>query len=143
MLDSAERLFDEVRLLWHTLVVTGERVHENEQMTLGMRGVLEFLVRRGPATVPQIAHSRRVTRQHIQSLVNSLLKLDLVQLEKNPAHQRSFLLLLTSKGDALIRRVKGRERRFLASMHSRIKRADLERATAILATVREALEERL
>ena len=37
---------------------------------MAQRAVLEYLLINGPATVPAIARARRVTRQHMQALVN-------------------------------------------------------------------------
>src|SRR5512133_2203110 len=105
-----DELLDEVRLLWHVMVQAAERLHEDEPITLGMRGVLEFLARSGPTAVPDIARSRHVTRQHVQGLVNDLLELRLVSLDDNPAHRRSALVRLAPEGQKAIDRMKRRER---------------------------------
>jgi hypothetical protein len=49
-----------------------------------MRAVLEFLSRHGPASVPQIARRRFVTRQHIQALVNGLMEQDSSHSNRTP-----------------------------------------------------------
>jgi DNA-binding MarR family transcriptional regulator len=89
-----EELIDEVRLLWNTLVQRGERLHAGESITMGQRAVLEFLLRNGPTTVPNVARSRRVSRQHIQALVDPLLERGLVQ-PLSTRHKRSVLLRLS------------------------------------------------
>jgi len=99
MSPELDDLLDEVRLLWHVAVQATERLHDGEAVTVGMRAVLEFLARNGPRSVPDIARSRLVTRQHIQSLVNGLLELRLVSLEDNPAHRRSSLVQLAPEGE--------------------------------------------
>lgn len=137
-----ERLLDEVRLLWHLMARSGERLHEKEPVTIGMRGVLEFLALRGPAAVPRIARSRHVTRQHIQALVNALIELDLVALEANPEHRRSALVRLTPAGRKVIERMKRREHRFFAHLALGAKAAELERAGETLRRIRSALEGR-
>ena len=76
---------------------------------MGMRAVLEFLRRNGPATVPTIARSRGVSRQHIQALVNLLLGQHLAEAADNPAHRRSLLVQLTAKGAQTIDRMRRRE----------------------------------
>ena len=54
-MDGIEATLDQVRLLWHVLVQAAERLHEDEPVTLGMRGVLEFVARNGATAVPDIA----------------------------------------------------------------------------------------
>jgi DNA-binding MarR family transcriptional regulator len=139
MSDSLDELFDQVRLLWHVLVQTTERLHEDEPVTLGMRAVLEFLARQGPTAVPEIARSRQVTRQHIQALVNDLLELRLVSLDDNPAHRRSALVRLTAEGQRAIDRMKRRERQFLERLELEARPDDLRRAATTLSAVRKAL----
>src|SRR5262245_15676978 len=107
-----EELIDEVRLFWHVLVEAGERLHEGESITMGMRAVLEYVDRNGPATVPKIARARRVTRQHIQALVSALLERKLVLAASNPGHRRSPLIQLAPKEKGTIVRIKRREEQF-------------------------------
>ena len=135
-----EGLLDEVRLLWNVMTQSGERLHKQEPVTLGMRAVLEFLAVGGPATVPRIARSRHVTRQHIQSLVNALLGLDLVVIEPNPEHKRSVLVRLTPEGQKVIERIKRRELRYMGQLVLDAKKTDLKRAAETLRRVRAALE---
>ena len=111
MNNEIEALLNEVRLLYHRIVQVGEQLHADESVTLGMRAVLEFLLRNGPTTVPDIARSRSVTRQHIQILVNDLLQQNLAAIEDNPQHKRSSFVTLTKKGERVIRRMRKRESR--------------------------------
>ena len=141
MNQPAEQLFDEVRLLWNLLVQTGERLHADEQITIAMRAVLEFLVLRGPATVPQIARGRYVTRQHIQELVNALVERGLVEMADNPAHRRSRLTRLTPLGKETIERIRRREQRVYRKLNLGVRHIDLERAERTLRSVRNALAE--
>jgi DNA-binding MarR family transcriptional regulator len=134
-----EELLDQVRLVWHVMVQAGERLHERERITLGMRAVLEFLAQNGPAAVPEIARRRHVTRQHIQALVNDVLDLRLVSLEDNPAHRRSALVRLTADGQKAIERMKRRERQFFDRLELNAKPRDIRQAAATLSAVRQAL----
>ena len=63
-----------------------------------MRPALRRLFRAGPQTVPQLARQQRVSRQHLQTIVNGLLKRGWVETIANPAHRRSPLFKLTSAG---------------------------------------------
>src|SRR5581483_10613623 len=118
-------LLNEVRLTWHRLVQVGEALHRREPVTLGMRAVLEFLARQGPASVPAIARSRHVSRQHIQALVNRLREARLVELAENPAHRRSALVRLTPAGARLIDRMTAKEARALGAAKFGVSRAAL------------------
>jgi len=139
MAHALDGLLDQVRLLWHVMGRAAESLHQDEPVTLGGRAVLEFLVRNGPAAVPDIARSRHVTRQHIQALVNALRELRLVSLDDNPAHRRSALVRLTPEGRKAIDRMTRRERRFLDGLALKARPDDLRRAAATLSAVREAL----
>jgi DNA-binding MarR family transcriptional regulator len=137
--DPVRELFDQVRLLFHELSRTAERLHADEPVTVGTRAILEWLLRHGAGTVPQIARSRSVARQHIQPLVNSLVRDGLVALEANPAHQRSPLVHLTADGEELIRRMLRREELLLAPLLAPLGDHDLRQATRTLEAVRHAI----
>lgn len=134
-----DEVIDEVRLLWNTLVYRGEQLHRGAGITMSMRAVLEFLSRNGPTSVPNIARARRVSRQHIQGLVNALEELDLVTASENPAHSRSPLIRSTRAGERLIARMRRREERLLErAVH--VPDSDLRRTADVLRAIRVALE---
>lgn len=137
---SAEKLFDEVRLLRHAIVNAGETLHADEPVSMGMRAVLEYVERHGPASVPQIARARRVTRQHIQGLVNELVASGLARIEDNPAHRRSGLVHPAEAGIEALARMRKHEAAFLASRGLNVNSAKIERAAKTLRRVRERLE---
>ncbi|MDA1074287.1 MAG: helix-turn-helix domain-containing protein [Proteobacteria bacterium] len=136
---QAQRLINEVRLTYQSLVQIGERLHAGSSLSLGMRAVLEYLQTHSAATVPDIARARRVTRQRIQTLVNQLIDLDLVSPTANPASLRSPLITLTEGGRSSIQAMQQVEGRLLEAMA--VSAADLARAAAILADVRTGLEQ--
>jgi DNA-binding MarR family transcriptional regulator len=139
--ESLESLIDEVRLLWNTLVQRGEHLHAAEPISMGMRAVLEFLGRHGPTSVPNIARSRRVSRQHIQVQVNALTQEGCVELRANPAHKRSSLVALTRRGERTLARMREREAAVFAEAEIEASPARLERAARTLRAVREALDD--
>ena len=141
MAEPVVELLDEVRLLFHRAAQAVEELHAGEPVTAGTRAVLEALGRGGPATVPDVARSRHVSRQHIQTLVNDLLAKGLVAAEGNPAHRRSPLYALTPEGARTLRRISGRERRYIAGLDLPLGPGQLATATRTLATVRHALGE--
>jgi DNA-binding MarR family transcriptional regulator len=133
-----EQVINEVRLLYQSLIQVGDEIHKGSNMSMGMRAVLEYLDREGNATVPQIARARRVTRQRIQTLVNSLLKVTLVENVSNPASKRSPLISLTDAGARTILDMRRRESREMKVPLSGKKLLD---AANTLAQLRLALEE--
>lgn len=66
----------------------------------GEWGVLRTLVSEGPQTVPEIARSRPVSRQHCQTIANGLEAKGLIEFIENPRHKRSMLLRVTKAGRA-------------------------------------------
>lgn len=140
MQESFDELFREVRLLFNTLVRTGEQLHDDSDMTLPRRAVLEHLLREGPSTVPAIARARRVSRQHIQALVNPLLHEGLVERVENPAHRRSKLIRLTAAGWKVIDDIRAHEAHYINQAGIGVGDEEVERAIDVLRHVREALE---
>jgi DNA-binding MarR family transcriptional regulator len=64
----------------------------------GEWGVLRMLVKEGPQTVPEMARSRPVSRQHCQTICNALEQQGLVEFIDNPKHKKSKLVRATRKG---------------------------------------------
>jgi DNA-binding MarR family transcriptional regulator len=133
-------LFNEVRLLWHVMSTVAERLHEEEGVTPGMRSVLELLSAHGPATVPDMARRRRVSRQHIQVLVKALTERALVGLAVNPAHRRSGLVELTQQGREVFDRLSRREQRYLARLAPPAGDEAVAQAAATVREIREMME---
>jgi DNA-binding MarR family transcriptional regulator len=139
MSEPIETLLNEVRMLLHRAVQVAEELHAGEPVSLGMRGVLEFLHRNGPCPVPEIARRRFVTRQHIQALVNRLLEQELVALDENPAHRRSAFVTLAPGGRRLIARMLEREARYYAGLKLGPRRQDIVQASRTLREVRRVM----
>jgi DNA-binding MarR family transcriptional regulator len=114
-MDHVVTLLDQVRLLRNRLVEVSSEVSQHSGVSPPQRAVLEFLHREGPATVPGVARARAVSRQHIQTIVNDLVALCLVDLGSNPAHRRSPLISLRPEGAALIEKILTAERDYLDS----------------------------
>ncbi|MDX2380211.1 MAG: MarR family transcriptional regulator [Acidimicrobiia bacterium] len=138
-MNPALTLMDEVRLLMHAAARFVEELHTDLDVSTPERAVLEFLVRNGSTTVPDIARARGVSRQHIQTIVNGLLARSLVQTAINPAHRRSSLLVLTAGGSALIEEMLDRERLVMADRLEGITEASMTEAADVLAAVRSRL----
>ena len=133
---ALEGLIDELRLSLHRITQVAEGLHRDESISIGMRGVLEYLLHNSAATVPTIARRRHVSRQLIQTLVNSLLEQNLVELIDNPAHRRSPLVTLTSTGEKMLGRMRRREHAYFRSIGSNVSEARITSATRTLQSIR-------
>ena len=135
-----ESVIDEVRLLWNALIQYGDRLHQAEPITMGMRAVLEFLSKNGSMTVPKIARARRVSRQLIQGFVNELIAHDFVRTKSNPFHKRSSLIELTPSGTRKIRSMRRKEGQLLANTDLGLSASKLRELSESLRGVRAAIE---
>jgi DNA-binding MarR family transcriptional regulator len=136
LLDS---IIGEVRSLFHLLRASAVDLHGLGPSSAGLRGVLESIAENGPQTVPQIARSRPVSRQHIQMLVNDLIQRGLVHLVDNPAHKRSRLVDLTEEGRLAHRRMRQIEERLLSRLPITASERELQTTASVLRQLREAI----
>ena len=97
---DAYDLIVEVLALFFRLQALGKRSGAVNPWGGGVWGFLRTLATSGPATVPEIARARPVSRQHIQKLADELAAQGLVEFADNPRHKRSKLVRLTAKGRA-------------------------------------------
>ena len=134
-------LTDEVRLLYHSMARFADEAHAERQVRTPMRAVLEHLDRFGETTVPRIAQARGVSRQHIQVIVNDLVRAGLVEVVDNPAHRRSRLVGLTSTGTTIIGEMLQAERELLRESFDGLQESDLISAHNTLNTIRCRLDE--
>jgi len=132
-------LIDEVVQLFRQLRSVAEAVHGDGTLSGGRRNVLRELERSGPQTVPQLARSRAVTRQHVQALVNPLEEQGYVEFVDNPAHRRSRLVRLTVPGEQYLDGMSRREVGLLSALNIGISTERVESAVEAMRSVREAL----
>ncbi|NNC63996.1 MAG: MarR family transcriptional regulator [Gammaproteobacteria bacterium] len=92
------RVFWRTRRLFQRLAAEFNPVPGGPPLSATQRAVLEFLDREDRQTVPHLARSRSVSRQHIQVSVNELVDRGWVEILPNPAHRRSPLIGLTQAG---------------------------------------------
>jgi len=134
---AVQILVNEVAALYHLLRVVVARIHSDANLTTAARGLLRRLDRIGPQTVPEMARARPVSRQYIQAVVKQLGKRELVQLVPNPAHKRSSLVQLTSKGKRLAEAVARKEKAFLAELQIDLSKKELLLASSVMRKLRE------
>lgn len=78
----------------------------------GEWGILRSLVKEGSQTVPEMARSRPMSRQHCQTITNALEAQGYVEFVDNPKHKKSKLVQATKKGRA---RFHSMRKQFLAA----------------------------
>jgi DNA-binding MarR family transcriptional regulator len=137
---ALDALIGETTQLFHRLKAVAEQVHGQGEVSAGRRGVLRSLAREGPRSVPQLARSRPVSRQLVQTLVNGLLEEGYVEKRPNPAHRRSPLLRLTPAGRRFVAAMERRERELLSGLRLEASREELEAAASTLRRVRAFFE---
>lgn len=140
---SHEALFNETRLLFHTLKQWAEALHRDLPVTAPMRTVLELILLDGPATVPEMARTRGASRQHIQQQVDALAGRELVKRRDNPAHKRSSLIALTDRGRAVVQNMRADELAVLSRLQVGVSDRAVVEATQALAAWRAALRTEL
>jgi DNA-binding MarR family transcriptional regulator len=90
--------------------------------------------------VPDIAKSKGVSRQHIQNIMNTLQAEGYTESLDNPAHKRSALYKLTSKGSAAFGEMQAREQGPLRQLASSLMLDDLKHAEVVLSNLNRYLE---
>ena len=118
------------------LQTAADELHEDLGLTPGMRSLLRHLGEQGPATVPQIARARDVSRQHVQMVVNRFHENGLVKFVENPEHRRSRLVRLNKRGRKLVAEMDRREQAVWQALDLEVKRADLDEAADVLSSIR-------
>lgn len=139
MIERVTSVVNEVRLLNNRLIELVEELHRDTGITASQRAVLEFISRNGPETVPAIARSRGVSRQHIQVIVNELVSAGLLEPQANPAHRRSPNHALTETGQRSIDELLQREGDYLTTHLDGLDAERLAAAAATLADLRHTL----
>lgn len=101
-------LLSQIRTCFNQLKTLAEQLHHDLDVNPSMRSVMEALATHGRQSVPDIARTKRVSRQHIQAIMNALLEGGFVELVENPAHKRSPLFDITERGFSTFETVRQR-----------------------------------
>lgn len=128
------RLTHQVRTLFHQMANATDALHIDNGITAGMRAILEMLSG-GEKTVPDMARARRVSRQHIQILVNDLIDAGLVESQFNPSHKKSSLIVMTPKGENMFAKMRSREETLLSAAAKTLSSNDIAVARKALAAL--------
>jgi len=131
------RVFWRTRRLFQRLGTEFHPVPGGAPLSTPQRAVLEFLDREDRQTVPNLARSRAVSRQHIQVLVNELVDHGWVQTVPNPAHRRSPLVTLTQAGRERLASAKAIEEAIVNEMSRHFASEDLTTTARTLGQLEE------
>ena len=109
-----------IRRLFRALSQKSSENLEGFGISVADRAVMEFLYPGKALSVPGIADQYKVSRQHIQVTVNSLLESGLVVTRDNPRHKRSPLIMLNAKGRRLFGKILGKDEETVKVLFSSI-----------------------
>ena len=130
----------EVALLFFRMKLAATDFLGQGKHSSGRRSILKSLGQEDALTVPEMARSRSVSRQHIQTLVNELDADGLVTTRPNPAHKRSRLVVLTSTGRRFLKEMSAHEKQLLSGLAAGIPLDDFRRATRLVRELKRRLE---
>ena len=115
----------------------GESLARAHGQTLA-RWVILDAVEDQPSTVAQIARRRGIARQAVQRVADLLERDGPVAYTPNPDHLRAKLLRPTRKGQEILHRISIDQKAWSDAHGKAIGRPELERARALVASIREA-----
>ena len=138
---SMTQLIRQVRTCFNQLRTLAENLAADLEVNPSMRSIMESLSQRGLCTVPDLAQERGTSRQHVQTVMNTLLKHGHVRREDNPEHKRSVLYLLTTQGEKVFAEIQRRESAPMRALLGALDQTDVTAAAGVLARVNLELEQ--
>jgi DNA-binding MarR family transcriptional regulator len=115
-----------IRRLFRALSQKSTENLEGSGVSVADRAVMEFLYPDRMLSVPEIAEQYKVSRQHVQATVNTLLDAGLVVTRENPRHKRSPLIMLNAKGRELFAAVLKKDEEVIEILFSDISKSDVK-----------------
>ena len=136
-----EELMTETIATFFRLRAMGQQIGAVTPNGSGYWGLMRSLKQEGAQTVPQLARSRPVSRQHIQKLANNMIAEGVIELVHNPAHKRSKLLRLTSKGETVFQELNQQIAKVAINLAEDMDVQELQIAVKVLKQIREKLKD--
>ena len=130
-----------VRRLFRAMAERADRYLADAGLSAADRAVMEFLYPGEAMTVPALARRYQVSRQHVQVTANRLLDQGLLEVEPNPRHKRSSLLVLSEAGRETFLSIREHEAALLDEVFADIEIADIATTRRTLATLLHKLNE--
>jgi len=124
---------------YHCLTKARRQFHDKE-LADPKWNVMTILEHAGPQTVPQIARSRKLSRQSIQNTVNLLHQEGYAEFIENPAHKKSSLVRLTDRGEALADEMNRREKELVSKIRIDIKPEEMLKAAQVMQSLKSFFE---
>ena len=115
-----------IRRLFRALAQKSGENLEAFGISVADRAVMEFLYPEKKLSVPEIAVQYKVSRQHVQATVNSLLAQNLVVTQENPRHKRSPLIMLNEEGRTLFQTVLRKDEETIKVLFSHLAKNDVQ-----------------
>jgi len=115
-----------IRRLFRALSQKSNENLEGYGISVADRAVMEFLYTNKMLSVPEIAEQYKVSRQHVQATINSLLEAGLVVTKENPRHKRSPLIMLNTKGRDLFGKILKKDKEIIEILFSRLSRKNIQ-----------------
>ena len=115
-----------IRRLFRALSHKSNENLEKFGISVADRAVMEFLYPDKMLSVPEIAEQYKVSRQHIQMTVNSLLDAGFAATRDNPRHKRSPLIMLNPKGRELFAEILQKDEEIIEVLFSRISKSSIQ-----------------
>jgi DNA-binding MarR family transcriptional regulator len=132
-------LITETRGFFKDLEETSARILAGAGLTPPERRLLMSLKKYRLITVPRLARKNDVSRQYVQTVMNSLAKRGWVIFRDNPDHKRSRRLDLAPEAEERIRAVMAREGEALQRTAAGLNPDPLRQAVEVLRQVRKRL----
>ncbi len=140
--DITRELLNQVQIAAGRFTEASAAVYRDLGVTGAMKQVLVRVAASGQrATVPQLARSEGVSRQHVQTLADRLADRGLIVFEPNPLHARSPLVILTPKGRAVVETLRECEDGLVGELASELP-SDVATALAVLRRLNAAFHRR-
>lgn len=122
------------------LLSAGDRLSSSEGLSSSLWQVLGAL-EEGTRTVSQISRVMGLARQSVQRSVNIMKEDGLVELVRNPDHQTSPLVRMTTKGENAYRKVMGLQTDWSNGLGQKLKVDELKVTVRVLRKLLKALED--
>jgi DNA-binding MarR family transcriptional regulator len=128
-----------IRRLFRAMGNVADDYLQNTGLSAADRAVMEFLYPEKQLSVPEIASLYGVSRQHVQTTVNRLIRRGLVVAEDNPRHKRSSLIRLQRSGRTLFEEIRRKEHSIVERLFDPIAEDDVDTTRNTLENLLSAL----
>jgi DNA-binding MarR family transcriptional regulator len=134
---------NEIPRAFFRLAAVAEEVFADLGVSAAERGVMRELFIEGQDTAPSLARKKPVSRQSMQTVLDSLAAKGLVCVAVNPRHKRSKFYCLSQEGIALCVELQQRELSAIRELIAGAAPSDFAAAAGALKVLNDVLARRL